>query len=145
MGITAKMRDGTYYITDRMVGVDWETTEGLCHRRKGGYTWKELFNVGYNRNDRHPAKWAAFTVEPRCEILLRKKLFLPVLCDFSATAVVSSISLHNLKLSTESTYRGVMEVPPLSTRGVDDPGELVLDKRKYNKFIIKGTKRSCLP
>ena len=24
---------------------------------------------------------------------------------------------------------GVVEAPPLSTRGVDDPGELVLDKR----------------
>ena len=75
----------------------------------------------------------------------KKKTFLPVLCNFSATAVVSSTSLHNFKSSPESTYRGVMEVPPLSTRGVDDPGELVLDKRKYNKFIIKGTKRSCLP
>ena len=46
------------------------------------------------RNDRHPAKWAAFTVEPRRKILLRKKLTL--LCNFSATAVISSISLHNL-------------------------------------------------
>ena len=62
-------------------------------------------------------------------------------------AVVSSISLHKLKSSPESTYRGVVEVTSVSTRGVDDPGELVLDKRKYNKFIInlKGTKRSCLP
>ena len=94
-----------------------------------GIREKSFLNVGYNRNDRHPAKWAAFTVEPRREILLRKKLFLLVLCNFSATAVVSSISLYNLKLSPESTYRGVVEAPPLSTRGVDDPGELVLDKR----------------
>ena len=36
---TVKMRDGTYDITDRMVGVsdeEGETTEGLCHWRKVG-------------------------------------------------------------------------------------------------------------
>ena len=44
MGITTKMRDGTYNVTDRMVGVEGETTERLYHWRKGGYTGKELPN-----------------------------------------------------------------------------------------------------
>ena len=68
----------------------------------------------------HPATWAAFTVEPRHEIFLKK---ISLLCNFSATAAVSSISLHNLKSSPESTYRAVEKVPPLSMRGVDDPGD----------------------
>ena len=47
----------------------------------------------------------------------KKKLSL--LCRFSATEGVSSMSFHKLKRSPESTYRAVVEVQlVLSTRGV---------------------------
>ena len=43
---TVKMRDGTYDITDRMVGVsdeEGEATEGLCHWRKVGGIREKAF------------------------------------------------------------------------------------------------------
>ena len=63
--------------------------------------------------------------KPRREDFFKKKLSL--LYNFSATAAISPISFHKSK-SPESPYRAVVEVPPLTTRGVtvDHPGELVL-------------------
>ena len=78
--------------------------------------------IGTLLRDMHPATRAAFTVEPRHEMFFFFKVSL--LYNFSVTEAASSISFHNLESSPEPTYRAVVEVPPISSRGVDDPREL---------------------
>ena len=107
------------------------TTEGLCHWRKGGggirertNAWKELFNVGSDRNTsrRHvPCHMGGLlnTVEPgRGGFFFKEKIYF--LNDFSVT----------------TTRRREL----LSSR------RFTSDKRKYNILVInlKGTKRSFL-